>query len=58
MPPFFRFMTGATSYRIKARDKEEAIQIALEELNPSEDAKAIILQTLYDEDEGKQFFED
>lgn len=55
MPPFFRFMTGASSYRINARDKREAIQIAFEELNPNEDAQAIILQTLYDEEEGLRF---
>lgn len=55
MPPYFRFMTGASSYRIQAKDRDEAIQVALEELRPGEDAKVIILQTLYDEDEGRRF---
>ncbi len=57
MTHFFRFMTGATQYRIEAASREEAIRIAFEDLQPNEDTKEIILRTLYDEEEGKRFSE-
>ncbi len=55
MPPYFRFMTGATTYRIHARDKTEAIEVAFSELQPTEDAKAVILKTMYDENDGLRY---
>jgi hypothetical protein len=54
---FYRFMTGATQYRIEAPSREEAIRIAFEELQPNDDTKAVILRTLYDEEEAKRFAE-
>jgi hypothetical protein len=53
--PHFRFMTGATRYRIEARDRDEAIQTAFEALNPTEEMKAVILSTLYSEEDAKAF---
>ncbi len=53
--PFFRFMTGATRYRIEAADREEAIRIAFEALLPTDDMKAVILNTLYSEEDAKNF---
>ena len=55
MPPNFRFMTGAGLYRIEALSKEDAIRIVMLELNPTEDNRALILQTLYDEDDSKNY---
>jgi hypothetical protein len=50
-------MTGATQYRIEATTRDEAIRIAFEELQPNDDTKAVILRTMYDEEEGKRFAE-
>lgn len=55
--PYFVFMTGATRYRIEAQDEEEALRIAFEALDPTEDAKALIRSTLYEENEGKKYVE-
>jgi hypothetical protein len=55
MSPVFRFMTGATQYRITAGSREEALRIAFEDLRPTEHMKAIILQTLYDEEDALRF---
>jgi len=49
MAPFFKFMTGANSYRCEAASREEALQIAIESLNPNPDARAVIESTLYEE---------
>lgn len=55
MPPFFKFMTGAGLYRIEARSKEEAIRIAVTELNPNDDTRSLIVQTMYDEEECRNY---
>ncbi|MDR3606346.1 MAG: hypothetical protein P4M08_03075 [Oligoflexia bacterium] len=48
-------MTGATQYRIQAASREEAIQIAFEELRPNEATMSLIMKTLYAEDEAQRF---
>jgi hypothetical protein len=53
--PFFRFMTGAAQYRIEAQDRDEALRIAFEALNPTEEMKAVILHTLYGEEEASRY---
>lgn len=55
MPPMYRFMTGANQYRIRAKSREEAIQTAFAALNPTEDAKQLILSTLYDEEDAQKY---
>jgi hypothetical protein len=55
MAPYFSFMTGAHRYRIQAHSPDEAIRIAFQELNPSEDVKAVIRQTLCDEEDARRF---
>jgi hypothetical protein len=47
--PIYRFMTGANMYRCEAGSREEAIQIAIESLNPGPDARAVIESTMYEE---------
>jgi hypothetical protein len=42
-------MTGANMYRLEATSREEAIQIAVESLNPGPDALAVIESTMYEE---------
>jgi hypothetical protein len=42
-------MTGANMYRLEADSREEAIQIAIQSLNPGPDARAVIESTMYDE---------
>jgi hypothetical protein len=49
MAPVYRFMTGANMYRCEAASREEAIQIAVESLNPTPDARAVIESTIYEE---------
>ena len=55
MCPYFVFMTGAARYRVQARDRAEAIQMALEEFRPDANTKAVILATMYDEESAKKY---
>ena len=55
MPPMYRFMTGANQYRIQAKSRQEAIDTAFSALNPTEDAKLLILSTLYDEEDAQKY---
>ncbi len=51
----FRFMTGANQYRILASSHEDAVQAACEALQPNEDARLLIINTMYDEAEAAKF---
>jgi hypothetical protein len=53
--PTYVFMTGFQKYRIQAASREEALEVALRELQPDANTRAIIESTLYDEEEGKRF---
>lgn len=55
--PTFVFMTALQKYRIQAADREEALRVAFEALNPDANMKAVIESTIYDEEQGKQFEE-
>ena len=55
MSPFFRFMTGAHQYRIEASSRDEAVRFIMEQLQPAEDTRAVILNTLYEEGEARTF---
>jgi hypothetical protein len=55
--PTFVFMTALQKYRVQAQDREEALRVAFEALNPDENMKAVIESTIYDEEQGKQFEE-
>lgn len=50
-------MTALQKYRVQAKDREEALRVAFEALNPDENMKAVIESTIYDEALGKQFEE-
>lgn len=53
--PTYVFMTGFQKYRIKAADRIEALNVALRELKPDANTRAIIENTLYDEEESERF---
>lgn len=55
MCPSFTFMTGATRYRVQAKDREEAMQLALAEFGADENTRAVIRATMYDEDDAKKY---
>ncbi len=48
-------MTGAHQYRIEAPSRDEAIRFIMDQLQPAEDTRAVILNTLYEEGEAKNF---
>jgi hypothetical protein len=55
---YFRFMTGASQYRLKAHSREEVLRVVQAELCPDPDMLCVIESTLYAEEEVLPFLAD
>jgi hypothetical protein len=55
MRKHFKFMSGGNQYRLQAASLEEALKIAFDELEPTAEARAVILHTMVCEETAKKF---